>query len=289
MVRTANGNPLGAFLQDRRAKLDPARVGLPLGRRRTRGLRREEVALRAGVSVTWYTFLEQGRGGRPSAEVLDCLAVALDLSDAERQHLYLLAQNRPPEPEFQPVQNVSPQTQRLLDALDLSRCPAYVRTPAWNVLAWNTGAIAMFGDYFGTPEQERNLLTMYFLDPSLRERNPQWEEVAAALVAAFRAEMTLIGAAGEAAVVASTLSERSPEFRALWQRHDIEVRMGTAKTIVHPELGPVTFETSTVRLADPGNLSLVVFNPVNEADRARVGEALASSRTPLHEPGSAAS
>jgi len=119
---------------------------------------------------------------------------------------------------------------------------------------------------------------MYFLEPSLRERNPQWTEVAAALVAAFRAEMTRSGAVAEAATVASALSERSPEFRSLWERHDIEVPMDAAKTIVHPELGAITFETSTLRLAEPGDLSLVVFNPVSEADGAHVREALARDR-----------
>ncbi len=258
MARETSGNPLGAFLQDRRAKLDPARVGLPLGRRRTRGLRREEVALRAGVSVTWYTFLEQGRGGRPSADVLDRLAAALALSDAERQHLYLLAQNRPPQPEFRSIHVVSPATRRLLDALEW--CPAYLRTPAWDVLAWNTAAIAVFGDYTGTPKHERNLLTMHFLEPRLRDRNPQWAEVAAALVASFRQEMTRFGAVGEAATVAAALSERSVEFRALWERHDIEVPMDPVKTVAHPEHGAITFEASTLRLEGPGNLSLVVFN-----------------------------
>src|ERR1041384_2859553 len=118
-------NPLGSYLKDRRTKLDPAAFGIPLTRRRTPGLRREEVAARANVSATWYTWLEQGRGGAPSAEVLDRIARALILSDVEREHLFLLALGRPPEVRFQngADHEVTPRLQRVLDALELS--PAY--------------------------------------------------------------------------------------------------------------------------------------------------------------------
>src|SRR5689334_25262769 len=116
---------LGAYLRDRRTKLDPASFGLPLARRRTPGLRREEVAQRANVSATWYTWLEQGRGGTPSADVLERIAGALALTAAEREHLFLLAQHRPPEVRYAGDQPVSPQLQRLLDSLELS--PALVR------------------------------------------------------------------------------------------------------------------------------------------------------------------
>ncbi len=271
-------NRLGVFLRDRRAKADPVRLGLPAGRRRTPGLRREEVALRANVSVTWYTFLEQGRGGSPSAEVLDRLAAALLLSDAERTHLFVLAQNRLPEVASERVARVAEATQRLLDALEL--CPAYVRTPAWDILAWNEAAVATFADYAAVPARARNLLTMHFLEPGLRDRHPQWAEVAAALVASYRAEMTRSGAVAEAAAVAAALGERSPEFRALWERHDVEVQGEPTKRLIHPALGPVSFEVSTLRLDGPGNLSMVVFNPATSADRARVREAIDLSRSP---------
>jgi transcriptional regulator with XRE-family HTH domain len=113
-------NRLGAYLKDRRAKLDPAAFGLPLKRRRTPGLRREEVAQRANVSATWYTWLEQGRGGAPSADVLDRIARALMLTDVEREHLFLIALGRPPEVRYQASEGVTPRLQRLLDALELS-------------------------------------------------------------------------------------------------------------------------------------------------------------------------
>src|SRR5690242_8361688 len=121
---TANDNPLGNYLKDRRAKLDPASFGFSLGRRRTPGLRREEVAQRANVSATWYTWLEQGRGGAPSANVLDRIARAMMLTDAEREHLFLLALGRPPDVHYHGAEGVTPRLQRVLDALEIS--PAYV-------------------------------------------------------------------------------------------------------------------------------------------------------------------
>src|SRR4051812_37222967 len=138
-------NSLGAYLRDRRARLDPTRFGLPATRRRTPGLRREEVAQRANVSATWYTWLEQGRGGAPSADVLDRLSRALALTAVEREHLFLLAQHRPPQVRYRPAARVTPRLQRLLDTLEVS--PAQVRTPTWDVVAWNRAAAAVLTDF----------------------------------------------------------------------------------------------------------------------------------------------
>src|SRR5277367_6588847 len=140
-----NDNRLGTYLKDRRAKLDPAAFGLPLKRRRTPGLRREEVAQRAHVSATWYTWLEQGRGGAPSADVLDRIARALMLTDVEREHLFLIALGRPPEVRYQVSEGVTPRLQRLLDALEPT--PALIRTATWDVVAWNRSAVLIFPDY----------------------------------------------------------------------------------------------------------------------------------------------
>jgi transcriptional regulator with XRE-family HTH domain len=136
----ASDNQLGTYLKDRRAKLDPAAFGFPLTRRRTPGLRREEVASRASVSATWYTWLEQGRGGAPSADVLERIARALMLMEIEREHLFLLALGRPPEVRYQAAEGVTPRLQRVLDALELS--PAYVKTSTWDIVAWNRAATA---------------------------------------------------------------------------------------------------------------------------------------------------
>src|SRR6202008_3861073 len=145
---------LGAYLRDRRARLDPAAFGFPLKRRRTPGLRREEVAHRAHISPTWYTWLEQGRGGAPSAEVLDRIARALMLTDVEREHLFLLGLGRPPEARYRKDEGVTPRLQRVLDALNPS--PALIRTAIWDVVAWNRAATVMLTDYGAVPPEERN-------------------------------------------------------------------------------------------------------------------------------------
>src|SRR5215475_1083914 len=133
-----NDNPLGTYLKDRRARLDPSAFGFSSSRRRTPGLRREEVAQRANVSATWYTWLEQGRGGAASADVLDRLSRALMLTEVEREHLFLLGLGRPPEARYRGSDAVTPRLQRLLDALPNS--PAIVKTATWDVLAWNRAA-----------------------------------------------------------------------------------------------------------------------------------------------------
>jgi transcriptional regulator with XRE-family HTH domain len=138
-------NSLGAYLKDRRAKIDPAALGFPLTRRRTPGLRREEVALRANVSTTWYTWLEQGRGGAPSAAILARIARALMLTEVECEYIFLLALGRPPEVKFQATEGVTPRLQRVLDSLEIN--PAYVKTATWDIVAWNRAAAAVLTDY----------------------------------------------------------------------------------------------------------------------------------------------
>src|SRR5579862_8912916 len=176
-------NSLGTYLKDRRAKLDPAAFGLPLSRRRTPGLRREEVAQRANVSSTWYTWLEQGRGGAPSADVLDRIARALMLTDVEREHLFLLALGRPPEVRYQAAEGVTPRLQRILDALELS--PALVRTSTWDVVAWNRAFAAVLTDYGALPPEQRNILRLIFCDPRVRAAQYDWESVARLVVGVF--------------------------------------------------------------------------------------------------------
>jgi transcriptional regulator with XRE-family HTH domain len=143
MPKNPDDNALGNFLKDRRRRIDPASLGFPTTRRRTPGLRREEVALLTNVSAAWYTWLEQGRGGTPSTDVLDRLSRGLRLTEAEREHLYMLAQNRPPEVVPRDPEVVSPGLQHLLDSLETS--PAAIRTSAWDVLAANLAARVVLG------------------------------------------------------------------------------------------------------------------------------------------------
>src|ERR1700759_2273409 len=156
-------NALGFYLKQRRAKLDPTAFVFSGERRRTAGLRREEVAQRANISATWYTWLEQGRGGAPSADVLDRIARGLMLTDIEREHLFVLGLGRPPELRYVPQQGVSPRLQRLLGAFDA--CPAFLKTPTWDVVAWNRAAAIVLTDYGTLPPDQRNILRMVFCNP----------------------------------------------------------------------------------------------------------------------------
>src|ERR1700677_5247480 len=177
-------NALGEFLKGRRAKLDPAAFGLPLARRRTPGLRREEVAQRANISPTWYTWLEQGRGGAPSADVLNRISRALMLTEVEREHLFLLGLGRPPEARYRKNDGATPRLQRVLDALDPS--PAVIRTAIWDVVAWNRAATVMLMDYGSLPPDQRNILRFIFLDARARGAQYDWESVARFALGALR-------------------------------------------------------------------------------------------------------
>lgn len=211
-VQLRDDNALGAFLRDRRCRMDAAAFGLPTNRRRTPGLRREEVAQRANVSVTWYTWLEQGRGGAPSADVLDRIARALMLTDVEREHLFLIGLGRPPEVRYRhSEEGISPRLQRILDALVIS--PALVKTATWDIVAWNRAATVLLADYGAMAPRERNVLRMMFRDPSVRARQHDWESVARFVVATFRADAVRAGASADVEALVDELSRTSQNSR----------------------------------------------------------------------------
>ena len=263
-----NDNPLGAYLKDRRAKLDPASFGLPLTRRRTPGLRREEVAQRANVSATWYTWLEQGRGGAPSADVLDRIARALMLTEVEREHLFLLGLGRPPEVRYRAPEGVSPRLQRVLDALGFS--PAIVKTPTWDVVAWNRAAASVLTDYGDLPPEKRNILRLMFCEPRVRAAQADWGAVARFVVGVFRAEAVRAGATNEIKALVDDLSQQSPEFAELWADNDVRSYGEGTKNLNHPVAGPIAMEFSTFAVDGRPDLSLVVYNPVTPADAEKV-------------------
>src|SRR5271170_5739014 len=239
----ANENRLGGYLKDRRTKLDPFAFGLPADRRRTPGLRREEVAQRANISPTWYTWLEQGRGGAPSADVLDRISRALMLTDVEREHLFLVGLGRLPEVRYQAAGGVTPRLQRVLDALD--PCPAVIRTAIWDVVAWNRGATVIFGDYGSLRPEQRNILRFIFLDPHARAAQYDWESVARFVLGAFRVDAARAGAAAEVEPLVDELCRLSPEFKAMWRENDVRGHHGEAvKLIRDPTLGQFAFEYS---------------------------------------------
>jgi len=266
-------NLLGPYLRDRRMRLDPATFGFPADRRRTPGLRREEVAQRANISPTWYTWLEQGRGGAPSADVLDRIARALMLTDVEREHLFLLALGRPPEARYRKNEGVTPRLQRVLDALDPS--PALIRTATWDVIAWNRAASALLMDYGSLPPEQRNMLRFIFLDPRARSAHYDWESVARLVLGAFRLDAARAGAVADVEPLVEELSRLSPEFRAMWRDNDLPRAFGEGvKHIRHPVFGPFAFELSAFAVDGRTDLSLLVYNPATPTDADRIASLL---------------
>jgi transcriptional regulator with XRE-family HTH domain len=267
-------NLLGAYLKDRRGKLDPAALGFSVGRRRTPGLRREEVAQRSNISPTWYTWLEQGRGGAPSADVLNRIAAALMLTDVEREHLFLLGLGRPPEVRYKAAEGVTPRLQRLLDAFEFS--PAMIKTATWEVVAWNRAATVVLTDYGALPPGERNILRMIFGNARVRAAQHDWASVARFVVGAFRADAARAGAVSEVAELVDELCKMSPEFAALWRDNDVHAYGGGAKHLRHPVLGPITMEYSAFAVDGRPDLSMVVYNPVESVDAERIRALIAS-------------
>ena len=261
-------NPLGTYLKDRRAKLDPVALGSPAGRRRTPGLRREEVAQRANISPTWYTWLEQGRGGAPSADVLDRIARGLMLTDVEREHLFLLGLGRPPELRYQREDGVTPRLYRVLDALEPR--PALMRTATWDIVAWNRAATVMLTDYGALPPEQRNVLRFIFLDPRVRAAQYDWESVARYVVGAFRVDAARAGAAAEVEPLVAELCRLSPEFKALWRDNDVQSPGEAVKRMRHPVLGPIAFEYSAFAVDGRPDLTMVVYNPTTLADADKI-------------------
>jgi transcriptional regulator with XRE-family HTH domain len=264
----ATENLFGTYLKDRRAKLDPAAFGFPSEHRRTPGLRREEVAQRANISPTWYTWLEQGRGGAPSADVLDRISHALMLTDVEREHLFLLGLGRPPEVRYRRDDGVTPRLQHVLDALEPS--PALIRTATWDIVAWNRAATVMLTDYGSLPPEQRNVLRFIFLDPRVRAAQHDWESVARFVVGAFRVDAARAGAAAEVAPLVDELCRLSPEFKAMWRDNDVRSHGEGVKHIRHPVLGPIAFEYSAFAVDGRPDLSMVVYNPATPADADRI-------------------
>ncbi len=267
-------NRLGSFLRDRRGRLDPAALGFS-GRRRTPGLRREEVAQRSNISATWYTWLEQGRGGAPSADVLGRIAGGLMLTEAEREHLFILGLGHPPEIRYRPVEGVTPRLQRLLDTLDAS--PAIVKTATWDVVAWNRAAALVLTDYGALPPGERNILRRMFLDPAVREAQHDWRSLARFVVGAFRADAARAGAVSDVGSLVDELCRASPDFAALWRENDVHAHGEGVKRLRHPVLGPIDLEYSAFAVDGRPDLGLLVCNPVlaavAESIRALVREA----------------
>ena len=259
---------LGAYLRDRRSRLDPAALGFAGGRRRTPGLRREEVAQRANISPTWYTWLEQGRGGAPSADVLNRIASGLMLTEPEREHLFMLGLGRPPEVRYRTVDGVSPRLQRMLDAMPFS--PAIVKTATWDVVAWNRAAASVLTDYSKLPPEGRNILRLMFANSRIRAAQEDWLAVARFVVGAFRADVARAGATAQSAALVEEISRRSPEFEALWRSNDVVAHGEGLKRLHHPELGLLELEFSAFAVDGRPDLGMIVYNPATTETAERM-------------------
>jgi len=256
---------LADFLTSRRRHLDPVAVGLPAwGTRRTPGLRREEVALLAGVSHTWYTWLEQGRDIRPSRQVVDALARTLRLTPAE--HEYVLRLSGHAGVPDRGSQEMPGHLGRLLAALSPS--PAFVTTPSWSIVGWNSAYECFYPGVAAVPARERNLLWLVFTDPDVRALLGDWDTDSRRFLAQFRAEAGPRLADPEVLDVVARLEAASPEFRAGWASHDVDRFSSAERRFEHPEVGTLLLEHHQLAPADAPGLHLVVYTAAAGTDAA---------------------
>ena len=247
----------GAFLTSRRARLQPADVGLPEGKRRTPGLRREEVALLAGVSVSWYTWLEQGRDIQPSSDALGRIAAVLKLDRVESAHLFVLAAL-----DARVVESsggVSAGLQMLVQAM--GPIPAYVRNTRLDILVWNDAIAELFVDYGSLPPAERNTLRLLFLHPPYRTRILDWEQMARGMIASFRAARAQAQDQAPFDSLVGELSVASPEFAAWWQDTGVKGFDEGRKRLWHPVDGVLEFTYVALTPEGRPDLSLVTYLP----------------------------
>jgi transcriptional regulator with XRE-family HTH domain len=275
---------LADFLRTKRATLQPEDVGLPDGgRRRTPGLRREEVALLAGVGTTWYTWLEQGRDVRASLEVLEGLGRALRMTPAERAHLILLGRGEQAKPCKAPAEEVSPTLLRLVE--NMGPGPTYLLGRRWDYLAWNRSFERVFSFQPGPEPLSRNHVWLWFMDPARRTLcSSDWPASGRLLVAKFRADSARnIGDPAYEELI-SALSSSSPEFRKLWKRHEVAGSGTGRKELTHPTVGPLMFDHAVFNYGESGDQRLVVYAPTCEHDtRAKLARLL-EEEPPALEP-----
>lgn len=249
---------LGNFLRQRRERLRPEQVGLKnLGRRRTPGLRREEVAELANISTDWYVRLEQGRQTLPSQKTIEALAKALRLTESETAHLITLATGRQLRP-FQ-VEKAPASLQRIVKAINL---PAYVIGQRWDIVAWNDLAADVYGDFGRLPKSRRNLLRFAFTDPEVRERLADWEYEARHMVARFRETYDLWSHDPAFTGLVDELMNGSPEFSRWWQDHAVSLRTHGHKAIRHPKRGSLLLEYATFQSNENPDLCLILSSQI---------------------------
>jgi transcriptional regulator with XRE-family HTH domain len=266
MATSSQRGELAAFLRARRNALTPAEVGLPAGRsRRTPGLRREEIAMLAGVSVTWYTWLEQGRRINVSTDVLEALARALRLDDAERQHLLTLAV-RAPAAHADDVADAPDALVRLITSMEPA--PAYVLGPRWEFLAWNRPQARLYPVIERLDDVERNLLWAMFAEPSVRPLLDDWPAQARRILAEFRAGTAALRDDPQVATLVDRLRAASPEFADWWPQLDVAQFQTRLRRYHHPRAGELVFEYQQLTPSEWPSLRVVCQLPLPGDDSA---------------------
>jgi transcriptional regulator with XRE-family HTH domain len=259
---------LAGFLRSRRERIAPQQVGLPPAlRRRTPGLRREEVATLAGVGVTWYTWLEQGRDINASPQVLDAVARTLLLDPHERDHLFRLA-DLPDGPSPAECKALPPTAQLLLD--QLAPYPACIRNARYDILAWNRAFDQLMGPLAELPYEERNSLWRLFTSATCRASTLDWEEGTRRMVAEYRAAMAEHVAEPAWKCLVSRLSKASPEFAELWERHEVASPENLTKRFLHPEVGLLRLNYTHLWLGQRLGTRMTTYTPADEETEARL-------------------
>jgi transcriptional regulator with XRE-family HTH domain len=259
---------LGAFVRSRRERVTPEQVGLPLSRRRrTPGLRREEVAQLAGVGVTWYTWLEQGRDINPSPEVLEAIARTLQFDSHERSHMFTLAGVSTTMIADQCL-HLTPTAQPLLDQLE--PFPACIVNDRLDLLAFNRVYASFFDDLETLPIEDRNILWLVFTHPQWQATIVDWDEVVGRMVAEFRAAMAehLDEAPWETLV--ARLHRASPEFTALWERHDVQGVESRTKRAMHATAGLLLLDYTNLWFGQRHGTRIIAFTPADDRTRRRL-------------------
>jgi len=268
---------LARFLKAARGRLSPTDVGLPPGeRRRTKGLRREEVAALAGMSVTWYTWFEQGRDVHLSVPMLERLARTLKLDSTEREFLFALAQHRPPPLETRIVEEVRPATQHLLDHLAI---PALVIVEDWTVIGWNRLVARAFRDYSQLPRPERNLFRILMLSERYRSDPEHYREMAQRLTARFKWDYSRTSKPEIFDEIIAEMMERSDVFREVWQGPEILPYFEHINMAEMPSVGLITFQHTSYGVEGSPGQRLILFAPIDDESAQRLAklEALAST------------
>jgi transcriptional regulator with XRE-family HTH domain len=249
---------LAAFLRTRRARLQPTEVGLPSrNRRRTPGLRREEVAELANIGVSWYTLLEQGHDVHPSRQVLEGLARALRLTTAEEQHLFRLSGQELSSKMLVEEEQVTPALQRVVDALNPH--PAFVIGRRWDVLTWNRAADLLFHFHEPYPPHSHNVVWRFFRREEARKFDLDWETQAQNLVAQFRADYARYPGDASFQVIIEDLQRVSSQFRLWWEQQDVRGLPDGPRTMQHPTLGRLEFDHVTFQTSITADLRVKVY------------------------------